>query len=101
MLPAPSSSAENETMKSITCTSLESIFDHPMANVRIDDDIRPSHDHVPGIGPSVSDEQVQRVFEYFKKCASDNGGYVYEFDIESDQCPQLDAVDNIQNTPVS
>lgn len=98
MLPVPSSLTENKTIT--VCTSLESIFDHSMPEVRIDGDIRPAQDHVPGIGPSVLDDQVQRVLEYFKKCASENGGYVYEFDIESDQCPQLDAIDNIQSTPV-
>lgn len=47
---------------------------------------------VLGIGPPVSDIQMQKVLEYFKKCAANNGGYVYEFDIKSDQCPEMNAI---------
>lgn len=73
-------------------TSLESVFERP-ETAAADRDVRPAATgyHVPGIGPSVPDGQVREVFEYFRKCAADNGGYVYDFDIESDHCPRLDA----------
>lgn len=48
--------------------------------------------HVPGIGPSIPEDQVKKVIEYFQKCAADNGGYVYDFDIENDLCPNLNAI---------
>lgn len=93
--------SENQLKSSsVVSTSLESVFARPglIANDRIyeigsmnDRDRGTTGYHVTGIGPSVSDTQVQDVIEYFQKCAADNGGYVYEFDIESDQCPQLDA----------
>jgi len=82
-------------------SSLDSIFLSP-ATETVDERTDNTNDAsaniasycVPGIGPSVSDDQVQKVLAYFKKCALDNGGYVYEFDIENDQCPQLNAINN-------
>jgi len=101
-LDTPLQSENRLKTSSVVSTSLESVFARPgsMANDRIRE-IRSINDrdrgtttghHVSGIGPSVSDPQVRDVIEYFQKCAADNGGYVYEFDIESDQCPQLDAL---------
>ncbi|VVC32996.1 cAMP-dependent protein kinase regulatory subunit, dimerization-anchoring domain [Cinara cedri] len=85
----PSTSfAENN----VCCTSLESIFGHPAAA----DDVKFVRSGTgccaPGIGPPVPTERIQKVIEYFQRCAADNGGYVYDFDIENDNCPQLDAV---------
>lgn len=84
--------------------SLESIFVRPLAPDRCNvskliDEGDFSHRiatgyHVPGIGSSVPEAQIQNVIDYFRKCATVNGGFVYEFDIENDQCPQLDAINN-------
>lgn len=91
-------------------TSLESVFARPGAIahdrgyvIGSTDDPKDRggttarHHHVPGIGPSVSDTRVRELIEYFRKCAADNGGYVYEFDIESDLCPQLDTTDIVED----
>jgi len=102
-LPVPFS--ENKSIISSVCTSsLESVFlsSTTVAAYERTDNAIDVNDasanivsyQVPGIGPSVSDVQMQKVLIYFKKCAADNGGYVYEFDIENDQCPQLDAINN-------
>ncbi|XP_050438169.1 ropporin-1-like protein [Adelges cooleyi] len=48
--------------------------------------------HVPGIGAIVPDSQIQKVLEYFKRCAVENCGHVYDFDIANDHCPRLDAI---------
>lgn len=86
--------AENK-LKHNAGASLESIF-VSMATANMGDDdfcYRSSTGHyVKGIGPCVSDAQVQKVIDYFQKCAAHNGGYVYDFDIENHHCPQLDAV---------
>jgi len=101
----PVSFSENKpTISSVCTSSLESVFLSP-ATVAADKctnnviDVKDASPNITsyrvlGIGPSVSDVQVQRVLMYFKKCAADNGGYVYDFDIENDQCPQLDAINS-------
>jgi len=75
------------------CVSLESILAHRPATAAKDGGPKTGY-HVPGIGMTVSDDQVQAVLVYFRKCAIDNGGYVYDFDIENDLCPRLDAINN-------
>jgi len=75
------------------CVSLESIFAHRPAKDSKDGGSKTGY-LVPGIGIVVPDGQVQAVLVYFRKCAVDNGGYVYDFDIENDRCPQLDAINN-------
>lgn len=104
----PSSLAENV----VNCKSLESIFCRPATADERDvgnndmeftrdgggggDDMECTHGagvDVPGIGPAVPGDRIQKVMEYFQKCAADNGGYVYDFDLENDNCPPLDAAD--------
>lgn len=84
--------------------SLESIFVRPLVP-NVNNNIEPINNsenshrittgyHVPGIGSYVPEAQMQKVIDYFRKCATDNGGYVYEFDIENDQCPPLNTINN-------
>ncbi|XP_050527588.1 ropporin-1-like [Daktulosphaira vitifoliae] len=53
--------------------------------------IKHSGYHVPGIGATVSEYQIQNVLEYFKKCSVINNGCVYDFNITDNTCPQLDS----------
>lgn len=89
---------DNKLKTNNICISLESIFIPPSATINgymeSSDMEQTRKYHVPGIGPSVPEAQIQKVFEYFEKCAVSHGGYVYDFDIENDKCPQLDAVNN-------
>lgn len=103
--PPPSSFA----VYGVCSKSLESIFDGPSTADKRDgggDDMeftrgrgdvtectRGARFDVPGIGPPVPGDRVQKVMEYFQKCAADNGGNVYDFDLENDNCPPLDAAD--------
>lgn len=82
---------EDQLKKSDICVSLDSILARRSAATATDGGPVTGY-HVPGIGPAVSDGQVQAVSAYFRKCAADNCGYVYDFDIENDHCPQLDAI---------
>lgn len=93
--------ADNNLKNNNICMSLESIFVSPPAMVNdyaanMESSIVEQNDiiHVPGIGPSIPEAQIQKVFEYFEKCAANNGGYVYDFDIENDICPHLDIINN-------
>ncbi|XP_025200437.1 ropporin-1-like protein [Melanaphis sacchari] len=91
---SPAPPAEDDHLKqSDVCVSLESIFSRRLTATSTGGRRKTGY-HVPGIGPTATDGQVQKVFEYFKKCAADNGGYVYDFDIENERCPQLDAIYN-------
>lgn len=84
----------------IKSVSLESIFSRPVATTNDNGNARPTNScdrneseyHVPGIGSVVPDAQVRDVIKYFRKCATANGSYVYDFDIENDRCPPLDAI---------
>ncbi|KAL5238371.1 hypothetical protein ACI65C_005781 [Semiaphis heraclei] len=92
--PAPPSPVKGDQMhQNNVCVSLESILAHRPAADAKDGGPKTGY-HVPGIGMAVPDGQVQAVLVYFRKCAVDNGGYVYDFDIENDRCPQLDAINN-------
>ncbi|CAH1732932.1 ropporin-1-like [Aphis gossypii] len=91
--PAPPTEV-NQLKQSDVCVSLESILSRRLAATTTTDGRLKTGYHVPGIGPTVTDDQVQKVFVYFRKCAADNSGYVYDFDIENDRCPQLDAINN-------
>lgn len=96
--PTPLAPLAENKLKRNAGASLESIFvAAATANGPVDDDdifrYRGGAGHyVQGIGSCVSDAQVRKVIDYFRKCAADNGGYVYDFDIENPRCPQLDAV---------
>lgn len=90
--PAPPASGDQLQQNNV-CISLESILARRLATAAADGGPKTGY-HVPGIGMAVSDCQVQEVFVYFQKCAADNGGYVYDFDIENDRCPRLDAINN-------
>lgn len=95
-----SSLSENRLKNNMFCISLESVFTPPSVRNGRNDDIKLAEDyrhhhsglHVPGIGSSVPDDEVKRVLDYFQKCAANNGGYLYDFDIENDHSSQLDAI---------
>ncbi|KAF0746444.1 ropporin-1-like, partial [Aphis craccivora] len=92
---SPTPPTEVDQLKqSDVCVSLESILSRRLAATTTTDGRLKTGYHLPGIGPTATDDQVQKVFVYFRKCAADNGGYVYDFDIENDRCPQLDAINN-------
>lgn len=91
--PAPPPASGDQLQQNNVCVSLESILARRLAAATTDGGSKTGY-HVPGIGMAVSDGQVQAVFEYFRKCAADNGGYVYDFDIQNDRCPRLDAINN-------
>ncbi|XP_003246483.1 ropporin-1-like [Acyrthosiphon pisum] len=90
--PAPPANG-NQLQQNNVCVSLESILARRLAAAAVDGGPKTGY-HVPGIGMAASDGQVQAVFVYFRKCAADHGGYVYDFDIENDRCPPLDAINN-------
>ncbi|XP_060847920.1 ropporin-1-like [Rhopalosiphum padi] len=90
--PAPPTEGDNLKQSDVS-VSLESILSRRLAATAARGKPNTGY-HVLGIGPTASDDQVQKVFVYFRKCAADNGGYVYDFDIENDRCPQLDAINN-------
>lgn len=96
-----SSLSENKLKNNMFCISLESVFTPPPVENGRDGDIKSAQDdhnhynsryHVPGIGSSVPDDEVKRVLDYFQKCAADNGGYLYDFDIENYYSSRLDAI---------
>jgi len=90
--PAPPANGDQLQQNNVY-VSLESILARRLAAAAMDGGPKTGY-HVPGIGMAASDSQVQAVFVYFQKCAADNGGYVYDFDIENDRCPRLDAINN-------